>query len=223
MSILINFDYINQKLKSGFKLRFDIGLSNDMPNSLEWLEKDEDVFVVGIEPHPNNFQCCKELIDNSKFKDRCFLIESAIDDVENTDKKVFYGLGGPETNYDAGTSSLRKPIGRFKNSIKEVYNVNVISLNYILDNLEYHLIDLIKTDTQGNDLNVLKSLKEHIKKVIYIHSEYDESSDYKNANTGSELDDFLLKNNFEKYDVVYQPLRENKIEDCKYKNLNYIS
>jgi FkbM family methyltransferase len=217
----IDFDFINQKLSTGLKLRFDIGLSTNMPNSINWLSSDNDVFVIGIEPHPNNFRSCEEYLNNSPFKGRCYLIEAAVDNVQSPTQKVFYGLGGPATGYDSGTSSLRKPKGRFVNSIDEVYNVDVIPLRYILDNIQYDYINLLKTDTQGNDLNVLKSLNNHLNRVYDIYAEYDESNDYEGGNTGDELDQFLFQNNFEKYESITAPSRNNKVEDCKYKNTQY--
>lgn len=216
----IDFEYINERLSSGLKLRIDIGLSHNMPNTINWLQSCSDVFVIGLEPHPSNFESCCNHLNSSNFKDRCYLIEAAIDDVNVFTKKQFYGLGGPATEYDAGTSSLLKPKGRFGNSIDNVYNVDVISLSYILDNICYDYIDLLKTDTQGNDLNVLKSLQKHLNQVFDICAEYDESNDYENANTGEELDNFLFQNNFEKYDSIIAPLRNNKVEDCKYRNTN---
>ena len=52
---MIDYDLINEKLKSGLTLRFDVGLSFNMPNATQWLRNDPNVYVIGIEPHPNNF------------------------------------------------------------------------------------------------------------------------------------------------------------------------
>lgn len=223
----INFNFINQKLSSGYKLRFDIGTSYNIPYSLEWLREDEKIFVIAIEPHPKNFESSKKIIKDFGYNDRCYLIEAAVDDVNSIAKKVFYGLGGKETNYDSGTSSLRKPMGRFKDCIEQIYNVNVVSLKTILDNLEYDFIDHLKVDTQGNDLNVLKSLGDHIKKVIEIQSEYDSTGEYQFANSGKELDDFLIQNHFEKCEPILCYWTDENgncmydVSDYKYKNINF--
>lgn len=225
MNLPINFDYVNEKLKSGLKLRIDVGLSYNMPHTVEWLETFNDVFVIGIEPHPENFQSCENILSNSNFKDRCYLIEAAIDNVKEPLKKTFYGLGGEETRDDPGTSSLKKPIGKFENCIKNIYNVNALPLSYILKNIEYKEIDYVKVDTQGNDLNVLKSLDHHLKKVFWIQSEYDSSSTYQGANTGEELDIFLHQNQFEKVEpILCYYTNENgvmmyDVSDYKYRNL----
>ena len=230
----IDFDFINSRLSSGMKLRFDVGTSTTMPNGFEWMKQDEKVFVIGIEPHPDHFSWVKNELKNSEYEDRCYLMEYAIDNVEVLTRKVFYGLDGPETGcsdktlsgYNTGTSSLRKPKGKFINSIDKIYNVNVISLKQILDQINYDCIDHIKVDTQGNDLNVLKSLKEHIKNVLEIQSEYDSSGDYELANTGKDLDEFLSLNNFEKYEPILSYYKDDNdvwmydVSDYKYRNTN---
>lgn len=228
----IDFDFINSKLSPGLKLRFDIGTSTTMPYGIQWLEEDKNVFVIGIEPHPDHFVWVKEELKKSGYEDRCYLIEAAIDDVKVPTKKVFYGLDGPETGecdntlsgYNTGTSSLKKPIGSLANSIEQVYNVNVISLKNILDRLNYFYVDYIKIDTQGNDLSVIKSLGHHIKNVMEIQTEYDSTPYYEFANSGEDLDNFLYENDFKKCEpVLWYFTDENnnqmyQISDYKYRN-----
>lgn len=226
---MIDFSFINQKLSSGLKLRIDVGLSTCMPHSMEWLSEREDIFVIGFEPHPVSFESSKKCLSESGYSDRCYLIQAAISDVKELSKSVFYGLDGPETEYNIGTSSLKKPKGRFKNSVDEVYNVNVLPLSYVLDRINYDVIDYIKTDTQGSDLEVLKSLGSHIENVLRIQSECDSSSDYESANTEEELSNFLSNNNFAKYQPVfyyYQDENGNwmyQIIDYKYANTKLLS
>ena len=214
---MIDYNFINEKIK-GKTLRFDIGLSFNMPNAIKWLNDDANVYVIGIEPHPHNFESCCSLLENHHAGDRCYLIETAIDYVDGNPDANFYGLKG-----DSGTSSLCKPIGRFENLIDRTYTVETTSLGNILDNLEYDRIDVLKTDTQGRDLNVLKSAREHLKNVDFIYAEYDESADYEGANTGEELDSYLYYMGFECYDRIFVPERNNKLVDCEYRNLHSTS
>ena len=160
---MIDYEWINKRLSTGLKLRFDIGLSFNMPNSTKWLREDENVYVIGIEPHPNNFKSCCSHVETNNAGNRCYLIETAISDVSESQERNFYGLSG-----DPGTSSLCRPIGRFENLVDRVYTVETVSLASILDNINYERIDVLKTDTQGNDLNVLKSAGEHLKNVDFI-------------------------------------------------------
>ena len=211
---MIDYDAINKKLSTGLKLRFDIGLSFNMPNATKWLN-DSNTYVIGIEPHPGNFKSCCSHLETHHAGDRCYLIEAAISNVRKPREQDFYGLSG-----DPGTSSLCRPIGRFENLVDRVYSVETISLKEILDNLEYDRIDVLKTDTQGNDLKVLKSAGKHLKNVDFIYAEYDESDDNENANTGEELDEFLENNGFECYDRIYVAERNGKLVDCEYRNVN---
>ena len=212
---MIDYELINEKLKSGLTLRFDVGLSFNMPNATKWLRDDPNVYVIGIEPHPNNFKSCCSHLETLDAGDRCYLIEAAISNVGESRDQDFYGLSG-----DPGTSSLCRPIGRFENLVDRVYTVETISLSEILDNLNYTKVSVLKTDTQGNDLKVLKSAGDHLKNVDFIYAEYDESEDYENANTGEELDKFLEESGFECYDRIYVAERNGKLVDCEYRNLN---
>ena len=150
--------------------------------------------------------------------DRCYLIEAAISNVGESNEQDFYGLSG-----DPGTSSLCRPIGRFENLVDRIYSVETVSLASILDNLNYEKVSVLKTDTQGNDLKVLKSAGDHLKNVDFIYAEYDESEDYENANTGEELDKFLEESGFECYDRIYVAERNGKLVDCEYRNVNSTS
>ena len=114
---MIDYDLINEKLKSGLTLRFDVGLSFNMPNATQWLRNDPNVYVIGIEPHPGNFKSCCSHLETHHAGDRCYLIEAAISDVDKSREQDFYGLSG-----DAGTSSLCRPIGRFENLVDRVYS-----------------------------------------------------------------------------------------------------
>ena len=215
---MIDYELINEKLKSGLTLRFDVGLSFNMPNATKWLNDDPNVYVIGIEPHPNNFKSCCSHLETLDAGDRCYLIEAAISNVGESREQDFYGLSG-----DPGTSSLCRPIGRFENLVDRVYTVETVSLASILDNLNYEKVSVLKTDTQGNDLKVLKSAGDHLKNVDFIYAEYDESEDYENANTGEELDKFLEENGFECYDRIYVAERNGKLVDCEYRNVNSTS
>ena len=58
-------------------------------------------------------------------------------------------------------------------------------------------IDFIKVDTQGNDLNVVKSLGEMINKVDIIEMEVQMKSFYKESCSREEIFEFMQKNNFD--------------------------
>ena len=78
---MIDYSTINAKLIKGMKLRIDVGLSMNMPNTIKWLNDDENVYVVGIEPHPDNFKSCCSHLEDHHAGNRCYLIEAAVDNV----------------------------------------------------------------------------------------------------------------------------------------------
>ena len=51
-------------------------------------------------------------------------------------------------------------------------------MNFFLKNINSKYIEMLKTDTQGNDLNVLKSAGNFIKKIAFVQSEYWALEDY---------------------------------------------
>ena len=57
-------------------------------------------------------------------------------------------------------------------------------------------IDFLKIDTQGTDLNVIKSLGKMINKVDIIEAEVQIKPLYKNSFQKEEIIDFMEKNNF---------------------------
>ena len=76
----------------------------------------------------------------------------------------------------SGASSLLKhnsshPQG---NDIEAVFEVNTISLKSILDYIpwdRFKYIEHIKTDCEGYDYTVVKSIGEYLDRIVYISSE----------------------------------------------------
>jgi FkbM family methyltransferase len=200
MSILNEsiFREINFFLNKGLNLRIDVGLSYNAPYLIKWARTNEKIIVVGFEPHPLSFSKLEEEISKLSFeiRSRIFIFNCAISDVDEPSTKKFYSTGFPNSTEDPGRSSLLKPIGSLRDTVVETHDVTVISLDYFLNKMNYRIIEFIKIDTQGTDLEVAKSLKLHILKVYMIQAERDSTEFYNNATTGSALDEFMLHNNF---------------------------
>lgn len=181
-------------------IKIDVGLAGDAPNSAIWLSKDPNVFVIGIEPleyhHEHIYELGKPegttetfqhpswrvvqlkhnavLLNRKKIcdiKGRFLPIKAAINDVSNFGKQKFYLNKLGET----GSSTLRKTQSdKRPHLLNKIIDVNVCSLQYILNFLppnKFHYIEHIKTDTEGLDFNVIKSMGDKIKKVVYVNSE----------------------------------------------------
>lgn len=245
------------KLKENIKnVRMDVGTSVCAPNSALWLSKYTNLAVFAFEPNPFNAKCVREgtleygheykvientgkitygsndnVIGNVNDSNNYFkLYEAAVDDVEEYSTATFYCT----SEINTGCSSLHKPIeSQLGIPVKEEVTVNVIPLYKFFKNFDWHqvpYIDFLKTDTQSNDLKVIKSCKEYIKNICFIQSEYYAHSAYEGEKSQSEcfseFHSYMTSNGFKLYyksgtDVSYVNenllsyiIQNNIVNDC---------
>lgn len=203
---------INYTIPEGIKnVRIDVGMSSTGPHTCYWLRKYNNLAVIGFEPNPDNFislhdgnmfvQNAYQLVDNEKIitkngevicnyseKNNVFIgFDFAIDDVEQPTQKTFYCTSILNT----GCSSLYKPIEGKLNGVtleKEV-TVTAVPLKMILEKFPFDripYIDYLKVDTQANDINVIKSCGEYLKKACFVSCEYYTNGEYENEKGQSE-------------------------------------
>lgn len=174
-----------------FNLFVDVGLSYNAPFSIEKLNEDKNSFVIGIEPNPDN---CRS-IRSKGINDRFQLIEAGIGDVgKREDKFLELNMMYP----DPGTSSFLEPTINLLSLGYKVTNkvkVRIISLESILDLVPWHLVNNglfeLKSDTQGFETQVLKSLGSYINKIEKLQIESTTWGQYKNACNLDEIKDIL--------------------------------
>lgn len=215
------------------RARIDVGTSTHAPHSAIWLSKYSNMLVIGVEPNPFNYQrildgeftvlsgyqmisntqsvklnnefLCNVADNGNFFK----AIEAAIDNVDIPCEKSFYCT----SQLNTGCSSLYKPLdgapGLNGVTTEKQVDVTVVSLKTIFDNFPWEqipIIEFLKTDTQSNDLNVIKSCKEYLKKICFIHSEYYAQGVYEGEKSQiecfNEFDSFMTENNFKRYSVT---------------------
>ena len=184
------------------KVKIDVGLSHNAPISRKWLEMHNDRFVIGIEPDPGNAANARRDLGGN---DRFALIEAACD--LGNGEKVFYHI----TNADTGCSSLNKPTAREGWEYEKV-TVKTINLADLLKYLltEYTFIEQIKTDTQGHDEIVLKSVKEYLPFVAFYDFELADSRQYDlsyKPHTRTELINFMEEQDFAFLERSFDNLR----------------
>jgi len=89
----------------------------------------------------------------------------------------------------------------------EKVEIEVDTLKNFLNNFS-STVDILKIDTEGYELNVIKGAEEKIKiiKCIYFEHHYDDmiTKDY----TFSDINDYLVKKNFKKIFKIKMPLRK---------------
>jgi FkbM family methyltransferase len=165
------------------RLKIDIGLSVNAPQSQIWLENDASVFVIGVEPLPSNIESITNrdskwsIALNPKFlRKRMFILPIAL-----SEKKVEEGLTFYVTENDPGCSSLLKPRNYL---ISRTETVPVGTLNELITCIpkdSISVIDHVKIDTQGYDLKILEGCGEELKRVFAITLEID-GQEYEGAN-----------------------------------------
>jgi hypothetical protein len=72
----------------------------------------------------------------------------------------------------------------------------MISLKMFMSNNNLQYIDYLKTDTEGFELNVLKSLENFINRVKLIHFEHHYDDMYVKNYKFSDMHKYLVNNNF---------------------------
>ena len=155
--------------------------------------------IYGFEPNPDVFK-----ILNSKFKDEKVNLLNI--GVSNFDGKTKFNK-----NLESSSSSINElnsnsryfkkiflfKFFKLKNIVKEI-DIDVIRLEKFLTKKKINKIDLIKIDTEGHELNVLKGIGEKIKDIEIIHFEhhFDDMiiKDYKL----STIHDYLINSGFKK-------------------------
>lgn len=218
----INFN-IAENIKS---IRFDIGLSYCAPNSAVWLTQEpEKLHVIGVEPNPecinnikqNGLYCVQKGI--KPFHSKNFqLIECALDNVEEPQVQQFYC-----TARDPGTSSLLKPTLHLGNPVKSITEVTTTSFYNLLQSIDYNrfeYVELVKIDTQGKDLDIIKSAGEYLDKIVFLNCEVNTFNHYEGNFKPDEINQFLQSKNFIKlHDNSYVA---NQVVDSTYINKKFL-
>lgn len=222
------YDYQKHRLvlPQNIKLKLDVGLSYNAPNSELWLRKLPNRYVFGFEPNTEchtyikkGLGCPKDpknmKLDPTRIDKNFILVPCALDD-SNLCYKKFYS-----TSRDLGCSSLYVPNPTFS-SIKESYDVFCISLEAFLDLIDWNeipYIEHIKIDAQGNDLRILNSAKHYMSdKVVFVTvTSAKERSAYQcqepnSGHTVEQILNYMKQNNFEPYN---SPIHDTHTGDLK--------
>jgi FkbM family methyltransferase len=200
-------------------LIFDIGASNGIFSK----KYSKNATVYAFEPNKTNIIKLKENCGNINNYN---IIEKAISDKEG--EVDFF-----EANYTNSSSLLpfTYDVVKWKNPsnttpmLKTVnkYKVSTIRLDNFIEQENYHnmIIDFIKIDTQGHDLNVIKSLGKYIKNVREILCEVQITNFelYKDQSNKNDLLSYMKENNFEIRKI--QPWSHNQEENIWFINKNF--
>jgi len=185
-------DIIKLKLaKNSCDILIDVG-ANKGDFSYEFIGEFKKIFL--IEPNPN---LQKELEQRFKNKKNIKIFKYGIHNKNSTKKLYISGDTG------STLSSIKKQNKILKENLKKTdiistQNLKFLRLDEILKKniLSYNSI-FLKTDTQGNELEVLKSLGTYLKKVKYIKCEMSIMALYQNQNSHWKILKFFRENKYE--------------------------
>jgi len=179
----------------------------------------ENIKILGIDPlqHNGNF-------DASAYYD--FYVKGCVDNIpiNTTRSQEFYvneidqassllkikpeNFTSDINNSDNGFYYPEDIINRLKN-IVGVLTVNVYNINDVISATlgETEIIDFIKIDAEGKDVDIVKSLKENLHRIRYIGVECSSHKNkdleiFENGSRLSDAVDFFKENGFEVFELT---------------------
>lgn len=207
------------------KIRIDVGTGSTAPNTALWLKNNNHTGILCFEADPRSYNILtkggytNQYSNYLRFAKRKYLLlnKKVIKKINpkivkifnvaisNSKKKRVNFFLSDAKNF--GTSSLYKPIvSRLKQKIKKKIKVPVFGLQYFLSKInwkKFEYIEFLKIDTQGNDINVLRSSGEYLKKILFVQAEYWANQSYVGEKNRNEclllIREFMKKKGFELY------------------------
>ena len=178
---------VHEKKWEGPKVYLDIG-SRDLLQTIEVAQYHPNTRFIAFEPVPWQYQVCYE---RSLEWDNIEVYNYAI-----SDKEGYFDFWELETN--TGASSLLEPMLDIpgSNNVSRKITVECKRLDNFLQSIGVESVDCLWIDTQGTELNVLKSLGKYIEDVKFIHTEASPNPYYKGHITKEEIETFLYMNGF---------------------------
>lgn len=185
-------------------IRLDIGLSYSAPMSQQWISHDPNLVVFGFEPHPVSVATLRqgavkqdpthgEPLDPKYLNNRMFLLPCALGLTSGATIPFFI------TKNSCGCSSLYRPICF---EIEQVLEVPIFTLSNFFELLPldtHPIIDYIKIDAQGSDLDILKSAGSYLTKhVVYVTAEAENTQYANTVNSVEDLDRYMKNIGFER-------------------------
>jgi FkbM family methyltransferase len=175
------------------KIAFDVGACTG-----ESLHRFSDYDIIyAFEPCKWSFE---RLVCNHKHNTKIIFVPYAVNDVQKQSDFYFYDSYGYSSllEFDKSGSFFRKSLETDPsiNVLLEISQVNCIRLDNFMNEKDIDYIDYLKIDTQGNDLNVIKSLGSMIFNVKVIELEIQIQPLYKNSYSKQDAFEYMKSRHF---------------------------
>ena len=180
------------------RIKIDVGLSVNAPQSAIWLGADPELCVIGIEPLAQNIQqlhagrhTWPTRIDPALIGKRLFVLPIALDNVPKPTRASMF-----VTRDDPGCSSLLEPTSHAVDGTQEV---DVWPLSELLRFIPFDkipFIEHVKIDAQGKDLSIFESAGDWKSRVLAVTLEPESSGYQKSRNSLKEIQRYMKDSNF---------------------------
>lgn len=168
--------------------------------------------IIGIEPNIDVFELTKKKL---KTYPNVTILNLALDEKQGIGQLYITQNLVSSSLKELNTESINNTSSDYKKML-DVTKVNTVTISTLdLEFVETKGILLLKLDTQGNELNILKGGYNCLPKTKYILVEMSYHNLYKNSCQYFEVDEFLRNNSFRliklfsPYSTEYDALYEN--------------
>lgn len=185
---------IKDKLIGDELIFFDIGANwGQTTNTMRHHYPDAKIY--GFEPSKNCFESLQSNFESDTVRFYNFAVGSSCGQLEFN-----------EYSWSALNSLLKRAYGSA--TIVATYLVEVVTVDDFCKNNAVSHIHLLKTDTEGYELNVLKGASDMMKRnaIQFVYVEVFFNENYVGQSSFGDIYNFLLENGFELvrfYDVLY--------------------
>ena len=210
------FNFLKDKKLNNFNLVLDVGAHKGETINI-FLKNLKIKKIISFEASPKNFLKLKNNFKklSRKFKNSEIIIENIA--LSNEKKKIKFkqlaeSSSSTISEIDENSSYYKKKykilnlFGNKKNY--KIINLETLKLSDYLSKHKIGTIDFLKIDTEGTELEIILGLDKNIENVKLIMFEHHFDNMIKKKYTFRIINDYLLRNNFEKIYKSKMPFRK---------------
>ena len=210
------FNFLKDKKLNNFNLVLDVGAHKGETINI-FLKNLKIKKIISFEASPKNFLKLKNNFKklSRKFKNSEIIIENIA--LSNEKKKIKFkqlaeSSSSTISEIDENSSYYKKKykilnlFGNKKNY--QIINLETLKLSDYLSKHKIGTIDFLKIDTEGTELEIILGLDKNIENVKLIMFEHHFDNMIKKKYTFRIINDYLLRNNFEKIYKSKMPFRK---------------